>query len=709
MSESGHRKFEFDGFLLDVSERRLTRDGLTVALSSRAFDLLAVLVENSGRLVGKEDLYKRVWFDAIVEDANLSVQISAIRKALGASEYIDTVKGHGYRFRADVRELNGHGDAILFESRGFSRVTVEHEIEAPLAGRLKYAYSVAGISLLLVATVAAGIYFFRSGSASQPVDQSVRFAKLTSNGKVTNAAVTADGKYAVFSQKERDGESLWLRQIETGSQTRIDQPRPLEYVGLAVAPDGNFIYASVFGENRADTSLVRIPLLGGAAQPIPGIVTGASVSFSPDGGQFAYTEVDLPETHLKVAWADGSNQKTLITARDAERAFTFFQANPVAWSPDGQTLAVAFDQRKENGTKAGILLVNPSDGTERVLVEPRWAFVENLTWADGENVAFIAYDDEWSNQIWTASRSTGVTRQMTNGLQNHKWLSATAAGLVTVQNNAVSSLRVADLPDGAETVISKEIFSESGHIPNVVWGLNGEIFYSSRATGKFEIWTLRDGANPSPLTTGADAAYGFAVSPLDGSFVSGSNSDGRLSIQVADRDGKHLRSLTDGPNDIFPDISPDGGVVFQRGFNNQQYSAWHIAASGVHPVKVGDNALKPVFSAAGRRIAFFISSEGKWRIGVRTVGSDDLKTIDLPTMVNQRRMRWHPSGKFLTMIYSVGEDLNLLLLPVDGGESRIICGLGKGDINSFSWSNDGTQILYSVTNQSRDVVLLKTE
>src|SRR6266436_4702935 len=102
MSKSKPIVYEFDNFRLDAAQRRLLRDGEPVPLSSKAFDLLLVLVENSGRLVEKEELYQRVWADQIVEESNLTVQMSAIRKAMGdrrgPQQYINTITGRGYRF-----------------------------------------------------------------------------------------------------------------------------------------------------------------------------------------------------------------------------------------------------------------------------------------------------------------------------------------------------------------------------------------------------------------------------------------------------------------------------------------------------------------------------------------------------------------------------------------------------------------------------------
>ena len=85
MSGNGQSIFEFDGFRLETEERRLSKDGRPVPLASRTFDLLLALLKSNGHLLTKEELYQSVWADRIVEESNLSVQISAIRKASARS------------------------------------------------------------------------------------------------------------------------------------------------------------------------------------------------------------------------------------------------------------------------------------------------------------------------------------------------------------------------------------------------------------------------------------------------------------------------------------------------------------------------------------------------------------------------------------------------------------------------------------------------
>ena len=75
------RAYEFGGFRLEMGSRRLLRAGVPIPITVKAFDTLAALVEQAGRVVDKDELMRRVWPDAIVEEANLSQQIFLLRKA----------------------------------------------------------------------------------------------------------------------------------------------------------------------------------------------------------------------------------------------------------------------------------------------------------------------------------------------------------------------------------------------------------------------------------------------------------------------------------------------------------------------------------------------------------------------------------------------------------------------------------------------------
>ena len=110
MSQQNNEVYEFDQFRLEVSERILWRDGGRVALSEKAFKTLCMLVRRGNHLVTKDELLNEVWADTIVEENNLDKSISLLRQVLGeragAGKFIETVRGHGYRFVADVRPIS---------------------------------------------------------------------------------------------------------------------------------------------------------------------------------------------------------------------------------------------------------------------------------------------------------------------------------------------------------------------------------------------------------------------------------------------------------------------------------------------------------------------------------------------------------------------------------------------------------------------------
>jgi DNA-binding winged helix-turn-helix (wHTH) protein/TolB-like protein len=109
MNQRSDHHYEFGAFRLDVAERLLLRDGETIPLQPKAFDLLRLLVEHPGHLLEKDELLKAIWPDTVVEEVNLANNISVLRKALGDGEngqkYIETVPRRGYRFVAGVREI----------------------------------------------------------------------------------------------------------------------------------------------------------------------------------------------------------------------------------------------------------------------------------------------------------------------------------------------------------------------------------------------------------------------------------------------------------------------------------------------------------------------------------------------------------------------------------------------------------------------------
>ena len=107
MGAGDDQVYEFQGFRLEAAQRRLLYNGQPVPLKPKILDLLLLLVQMRGRLVEKDELMKEIWPNTIVEENNITVSISILRKTLGEGragrQFIETVPGRGYRFIAPVK------------------------------------------------------------------------------------------------------------------------------------------------------------------------------------------------------------------------------------------------------------------------------------------------------------------------------------------------------------------------------------------------------------------------------------------------------------------------------------------------------------------------------------------------------------------------------------------------------------------------------
>ena len=162
VNKTKRRVWEFGNFRLVESERLLLRrDGTSVALTPKVFDTLVALIEQSGRLVEKDELMAKLWPDTFVEEGALTRNISDLRKALGEGKYIETVPKRGYRFIALVREVDAEnmtwtkcrapgqsGESIVAPIAKLTPDQFPNNLPAqltPIVGRAAEIYTVVGL------------------------------------------------------------------------------------------------------------------------------------------------------------------------------------------------------------------------------------------------------------------------------------------------------------------------------------------------------------------------------------------------------------------------------------------------------------------------------------------------------------------------------------------------------------------------------------
>ena len=735
MSSSGKHLYEFGEFRLDTAERRLLRNGEPVSLPPKVFDTLVVLVQNSGHLLDKERLMHELWPDAFVEEVNLSVNISALRKTLGEVEngesFIETVPKRGYRFTAQVSELESGPEDLIVHNRIRAHIVteeVEPDDNVAIAGtwepprqidaaRLSIAENftdrirrhksaaVLGLALFLMALAGFGFGLYKLVSRKTIATfETMKIARLTSNGKAVDAAISPDGKYAVYVVADSGQQSLWMRQVATASVMQIIPPADFHWAGLTISNDGNYLYY-VASEESAGV-LYKMPVLGGPSTKLIRDIDSL-VALSPDGKRLAFLRGYPAEgqSALIVAKADGTSEQKLAI-RKAPDFFSGAEDAP-AWSPDGTIIACPAGTTGADGSYMSVLEVRVQDGSTKPLTPHRWWRVGRMAWLrDGKGLIFTGREQESDpSQIWYLSYPSGKLHRITNDLNDYRSVSLTADGtsLVTVQSGLLSSIWIA--PSG-DTEHAKNIRSNNADgVEGISWTPDGRLVYASRSSGRSDIWIMnQDGSNQKQLT--ADGSNNkWPTAAADGRYiVFMSDRAGLQNIWRMDIDGYNPKELTGGGSEWLPDCSPDSQwVIYRSGFGKQ--NLWKVSIDGGEPAKVNDQASsRPAISPDGKWVACAYFAPEKIKTAVYPLtGGEPVRILDVsfPNFY----VRWTPDSRALAYIDRQTQR-NIVSQPIDGRPPKPLTAFQSDSIFRFAWSRDGKQVATVRGNVTSDAVII---
>jgi TolB-like protein/DNA-binding winged helix-turn-helix (wHTH) protein/Flp pilus assembly protein TadD len=299
---NGVRRFyEFGPFRLDLNRHRLLRGGEVVPLSPKAIQTLTLLVQNPGKLLEREALMQAIWPDVTVEDANLTVAISQLRKALNqngdAAEFIETIPRVGYRFVADICEVIEEPAPLILEERSRSQpikpiadngetdgiTAAPPELQAKISllseqrrPRRMQPRLIVAFALCLIIAVVAIVYRFVRSSGSAPANISsvavLPLKNLTGDptaeyfsdgmtesiiselSKVPELKVISRASVFIFKGKEIDpievGRRLGVGSIVEGSLLKSKDRIRVE-LRLVAAADGHIIWSGDSYERAA--------------------------------------------------------------------------------------------------------------------------------------------------------------------------------------------------------------------------------------------------------------------------------------------------------------------------------------------------------------------------------------------------------------------------------------------------------------------------
>ena len=718
--------YEFDDFELEPNEHRLVRRGEVIPLSGKAFEMLLVLIRNRGKLLTKDEIFELVWPDQVVEESNLTVNMSAIRRALGerasSPRYITTISGRGYRFSGDVHQIAG--DALTIEHESFARVTVEQaetEVTGSAVGASQIARAIrrftshplwsTTIVVAMVMLLGGGLWL-RSlhGTAPLPWTNFTMRRFAVHGGTPFRVAISPDAKSIAYVQRVHGKSSLWLGQVETNSSVVVEDKPGTGYNAITFSRDGQTIYVTETDWASGATKLVRMPAIGGAPTDILANINSV-ITQSPDGQRIAFLRSQHGTTSIIVAESDGQNEHVLAS-RSAPHNFT---GDGLSWSADGKFIAAAATA-DDNHQK--LLLISASDGSEREFGGRQWGAIKNLAW-QGDGLLLITSPDEIArhNEIWFVPYPAGEPRRITSDLNQYKdeTMSASATGALAVLTVQMES-EVWLAPHG-ECEHAKIGFPGTPAmyeaVDGLAWTPDGHLLFSRYVDDAMDIWEAApDGTNRKQLTSNSGAVEDrhVMVSADNRYLVFHSNRSGSFEIWRANRDGSNLKQLTSGGNNSFPGISPDSKWIVFTCERAGMQTLWRISIDGGTPTQLTHySSSRPQVSPDGKRIAFRGSSdEMPFYLGVVSFdGGEPEKRFPLtqkPQINLAKQLRWTPDGK--AILYKASNS-GMWQQRLDRDTPEPLKGFEETEVFEFSWSFDGKNLAYTRGNYIQDILLLQ--
>jgi Tol biopolymer transport system component len=611
---------------------------------------------------------------------------------------------HASELRADLQRLK--------RDTGSGRVKAESQTEAaalaPTAvvapgrtGRMKLV--LAGVAIVVLGVAAfAGYKWLTPPRGFDP--QNMRITKLTDSGKVSDVAISPDGRYIVYVQKDGEQYSMWVRNVATKSDVQVLSPDPVELLRLSFSPDGNYIYFL-----RSDKSTVNfrylyvMPVLGGIPRQLIRDVDSA-VSFSPDGKQFVFSRgvPDRGVFEVRIANEDGSGDHVLASLPADIQAPGY-----VAWSPNGKTILAPFVHSDKEGA-FGVDAINVADGGVREMFSSRQdAWFGKPAWLpdSGSFLIPIILLTENRTQLGLVSFPGGEKRRVTNDLSDYgSTLDLTHDGKMLVAGAARLSSHIWMLPQG-QMAQARQITSGETPDSGVAPGPDGKLL-------------VRRGSDV--VLMNADGGQRTVLRPNLRNGQSMSSCGDRYLVFDAFEvsKGQLLRTDPDGSNPVklsedvaTSDCSPDGQWVLysSASVGNKLY---RLSIEGGIPKEVASPSYWGVISPDGQWIAYeyweHSPSETQFiqykAAVIPAAGGVPLHVFDRPNGANG--LRWSPNQKGLQYLLTKNGATNVWEQPLDGGAPKQITNFNTGQIFDFSWTRDGKQLLLAKGESTSDVVLI---
>ena len=566
---------------------------------------------------------------------------------------------------------------------------------------------IVAIATIVIAAAAYVIYAFQKHSGPTAFGK-FSILQIPDTGKALRTAISPDGRYLLNVQDDNGKESLWLRNIPTGSDTQVLPLSASLYRSLVFSPDGNYVYYREATNKLGGTfNLYRVPVLGGTPQLlVKDIDTG--VTFSPDGSRMTYVrwqDPDPTKSRLLSATMDGTDEQIL-------RIGAYFPVlNSVAWSPDGKRIACSLI--KPDNDAGGIDMFDIATRQMRRFV--RWddKTVVDLKWLPSGNGLIVLFENKMRrDQIGFVSYPNGQFGTITNDTSDYSNISLSANGrmLATVQEGVTSEI---DILSGTGGAMASVPLKSNRSINDVTWTRDGKLLVSEDTR---LVQIAGDGSSEKMLLTDASGWIPEIESCPQGqsivfwwSFHAGSTAE---NVWRADPDGSNLVQLSKGKADVYPVCSGEGKWVYFIDVPNARIM--RVPLTGGTPEQVRGNtiAVQLAISRDSSTLAYMTlipenhgAPQKLAMVNVANGSKAATKLLEADKGTGFVQFTPDSTGIAYTIEdHGVG---NIWVQAIDGSNGRQITNFTSGTISAFRWSPDGKSLVVHRKQHNSDIVLLR--
>jgi Tol biopolymer transport system component len=531
---------------------------------------------------------------------------------------------------------------------------------------------------------------------------------VSNNGHVTQAAISADGKYLLQALDEAGLQSLWLRHIPTSTNKEVLAPARTRYEGLTFSPDGNYLYfVRRDEENESESVLYSATVLGGEPHVVIKDVD-SPVSFSPDGRYFVFLRElhDSPNWDLLLARSDGTIERPIFSARPLPS-----DSHVPAWSPDGKTIVIPIVQPTQEAI-GGFLAVDVATGQDHVVaLSPDRIYYGPAWMPDGSALlvsALLLQAGRMQPQIGYVNYPDGQYRALTADTNNYGHLGIANDGktLVAIQSKLRFSLSTAPANDPDQ--LRPVPLSTQLDLGLWNWMPDGRLIVPQAGSLK----AVASNGEETTLYSDPKHIPDQAAVCGDGRYVVyrqvGSGSGTSANLWRMDLNGTNQKQLTSGRNEQEPICAKDGIWVYYVDSADNRYVK-RVSVEGGSPETVVKYAVGSYgLSPDGKEIVSFEVREldHKLMLRVDNVETHQMAYSDIDQRALPDDLAYAPDGKGVVyLVREKGVD-NLWLQPLDGAPHRQLTHFKKDRMFRFVFSPDGSKIAMECGELESDAVLL---